>query len=92
VAGTARSVWSMLYWACQSRPTHGMTISTLRSFTSSGRIVAVQRFSAETDEEALTVARKMVKEAPAVARFDLWQRVRHIEGEAPTPRKEKPRG
>jgi len=50
-----------------------MAIYTLRSFASSGRIVAVQRLSAEDDEEALAMARDMVKGASAVARFDLWQ-------------------
>ena len=66
-------------------------IYIFRSFASSGRIVAVQRLSAETDEEALAMAREMVKGAPAVARFDLWQDHRCIEGEARTVRKEKPR-
>ena len=67
-----------------------MAIYTLRSFASSGRIVAVQRLSAEDDEEALAMAREMVKGAAAVARFDLWQGERRIEGAAPT-RKQKPR-
>jgi hypothetical protein len=67
-----------------------MTIYTLRSFASSGRIVAVQRLSAETDEEALSMARDMVKGASALARFDLWQAERQIHGAAPTM-KEKPR-
>jgi hypothetical protein len=68
-----------------------MTIYTLRSFASSGRILAVQRFSADTDNEALAMAREMVKGASAVARFDLWQDDRCIEGVAPTTRKGKPR-
>ena len=68
-----------------------MAIYTLRSFASSGRIVAVQRFSAETDNEALSMARDMVKRASAVARFDVWQGERRIEGAAPTMRKGKPR-
>ena len=61
-----------------------MTIYMLRSFASSGRIVAVQRLSAETDQEALSLARDVVDGASAVARFDLWQRERHIHGVAPT--------
>ena len=68
-----------------------MTIYTLRSFAASGRVVAVQRFSAETDKEALSMARDMVKAASAVARFDVWQGERRIEGVAPTMRKGKPR-
>ena len=67
-----------------------MTIYTLRSFASSGRIVAVQRLSAEDDEEALAMARNMVKGASAVARFDVWQGERRIEGTALTMRKGKP--
>jgi hypothetical protein len=50
-----------------------MTIYTRRSFASSGRTLAVQRLSAETDEEALSMARSMANGASAVARFDLWQ-------------------
>jgi hypothetical protein len=75
----------------RQRPPTVVDIYTFRSFASSGRIVAVQRLSAETDEEALAMAREMVKGAPAVARFDLWQDHRCIEGEARTVRKEKPR-
>ena len=63
---------------------HAMTIYTLRSFASSGRIVAVQRFSAGTDDKALSMARDMVQGASAVARFDVWQGERRIEGAAPT--------
>ena len=70
-----------------------MTIYTLRWFNSSRRIIAVQRLSAETDKEALSMARDMVQGASAVARFDLWQGERNIEGVAPTmkgkPRAEK---
>jgi hypothetical protein len=68
-----------------------MMMYTLRSFASSGRIVAVQRLSADTDEEALSMARDMVAGASAVARFDLWQGERRVDGAAPTMRKEKPR-
>jgi hypothetical protein len=68
-----------------------MAIYTLRSFASSGRIVAVQRFSAETDKEALSMTRDMVKGASAGARFNVWQGERRIEGAAPTMRKGKPR-
>jgi hypothetical protein len=66
-----------------------MTMYTLRSFALSGRIVAVQRLSAETDAEALSMARDMATGASAVARFDLWQDERRIEGAAPTIRKKK---
>jgi len=67
-----------------------MAIYMLRSFAMTGRIIAVQRLSAENDKEALSMARDMVKGASAVARFDLWQGERRIEGGAPTA-KEKPR-
>jgi hypothetical protein len=68
-----------------------MAISMLRSFASSGRIIAVQRLCAEMDNEALSMARGMVKGASVIARFDLWQGERRIEGAAPTMRKGKPR-
>ena len=61
-----------------------MTIYTLRSFASSGRIVAVQRFSAETDKKALSMAHDMGDGASAVVSFDLWEGERNIEGAAPT--------
>jgi hypothetical protein len=80
-------------WSSAQRQTPSTVadIYTFRSFASSGRIVAVQRLSAETDEEALAMAREMVKGTSAVSRFDLWQDHRCIEGEARTMRKEKPR-
>jgi hypothetical protein len=49
------------------------------------------RFSAETDKEALSMAHDTIDGASAVARFDLWQDERHIEGAAPTM-KESPAG
>jgi len=68
-----------------------MTIYTLRSFASSGRIVAVQRLSAEDDKEALAMACDMVEGAAAVAKFDLWQGERRIEGTELRMKKGKPR-
>jgi hypothetical protein len=67
-----------------------MAIYTLRSFALSGKLVAVQQFPAETDTEALSMVRDMVRGASAVSRFDLWEGTRHIRGVAPTIR-EKPR-
>jgi len=64
-----------------------MSIYTLRSFSMTGRIIAVQRLYAETDAEALSMASDMV--AAASAGFDLWEAERHIHG-ASTP-KGKPR-
>ena len=75
--------------ACYGRV--GMTIYKLRLFDAGGRIAAVQRLSAATDKEALSIVRVMLKEASAVAKFDLWQGERRIEGAAPTMRKGKPR-
>jgi hypothetical protein len=67
-----------------------MAIYTLRSFGSSGRIVAVQRFSAADDKEALAMAHEMIDGASAVAAFDLWQGERRIVGAAPSMKKRKP--
>ena len=50
----------------------------------------VQRLSAENDKEALSMACDMVKGASAVARFDLWQGERRIQGAATTMKKRKP--
>ena len=69
-----------------------IAIYHLRSFAVSGKIIAVRRFPAETDNEALSIAHDMVEGASSVARFDLWQGERRIEGVAPTMRKGKPRG
>ena len=66
-----------------------MTIYTPRSFAASGRIIAVQRLSVETDKEALSMGRDMVKGASAVARFDVWRGERRIEGATPTIRERK---
>ena len=67
-----------------------MTIYRLRSFGPTGRILAVQRFSADDDKEAVAAARDMVKGASGVATFDLWDDGRRIEGAVPTM-KGKPR-
>ena len=48
------------------------------------RIVAVQRFFAETDKEALSIAHDMVDGVSAVARFDFRQAERQIHGAATT--------
>jgi len=66
-----------------------MAIYRLRSFTESRRLIAVQRFSAADDYEAVSMAAAMV-EGSAVTSFDLWEGERRVEGAAPM-RKEKPR-
>ena len=67
-----------------------MTVYRLRSFAPSRRIIAVQRFSAANDDEAVSMATAMV-EGSAVASFDLWEGERRVEGVAPTMRQGKPR-
>jgi hypothetical protein len=64
-------------------------IYRLRSFSPSHRIVAVQRFSAADDAEAVSMACTMVKGAEAVAWFDVWESEHLIHCTAPV--KEKPR-
>ena len=54
------------------------------------RLFAVQRLSAATDEEALSIVRGMFKEASPAAKFDLWEGERRIGGAAPI-KKGKPR-
>jgi hypothetical protein len=82
---------SLVRAAQRQSPPAVADVYTFRSFASSGRVVAIQRLSAETDEEALAMAREIIKGASAAASFDLWQDDRCIEGEAPTMRKGKPR-
>lgn len=48
-----------------------MTLYHLRSNRSNGSTVGVQEFSAPSDEQALSIAREMVKTA-AEADFELW--------------------
>ena len=69
----------------------GMAIYKLRLFDATGKITAVQRLSAATDKEAMSIARAMVNRASAVSKFDLWEGERHIEGVAPTMRQGKHR-
>ena len=68
-----------------------MAIYVLRLYGANGKIAAVRRLSAWTDEEAQSIVRGMFEETSAVARFDLWQGERHVEGVAPTSRKRKRR-
>jgi hypothetical protein len=64
-------------------------IYRLRSFAADRKIIAVQRFSAADDAEAMGMASNMVAGASAVAWFDLWEGERLVGGTAPTMR-EKP--
>jgi hypothetical protein len=68
-----------------------MAIYKLRLFGATGKLAAVQRISAASDDEALSIVRRMFEKTSAVARFDLWDGERRVEGVAPTMRKEKPR-
>jgi hypothetical protein len=63
-----------------------MTLYHLRSLRPSGNVAAVQRFSALSDEEALSIAREMVK-AAVEPDFELWHRRRCVH--ATTLEKEK---
>ena len=60
-----------------------MMIYRLRSFSPTRKIIAVQRFSAADDAEALLMAHTMVSGVAAVASFDLWEGERPIHGAAP---------
>jgi hypothetical protein len=64
-----------------------MTIYRLQSFAPTHKIIAVQRISAASDAEAVSLARDLVNSASAVASFDLWERERPIHGVAPTMRR-----
>jgi hypothetical protein len=48
-----------------------MTLYHLHSLRSGGSTAAVEQFSAPSDEQALSIAREMVKTA-AEADFELW--------------------
>jgi hypothetical protein len=47
-----------------------------------GRIEAVQRYWAETDKEALTIANSIFKDDPRMGAFELWLGPRRIHAEA----------
>jgi hypothetical protein len=47
----------------------------------SGRIAAVQRLHADTDREALGIARETVKRHSELSGFELWERGRKVGGE-----------
>jgi hypothetical protein len=63
----------------------GVTIYRLRSFAPTRRIIAVQRFFAVDDDEAVSMATAMV----AGSSFDLWEGERAVHGAAPTIRERK---
>jgi hypothetical protein len=66
-----------------------MTVYRLRSFGSDRKLIAVQKLSAATDDEAVATAREMVASASAVSAFDLYEDERRIAGAAPTARGQK---
>jgi hypothetical protein len=68
----------------------GMAVYRLRLFGPTGKLIAVQRISAQDDAEALSVATEMHQGAQFLgAAYDVWQDERHVAGVAP---KTKPRG
>jgi hypothetical protein len=69
----------------------GMAMYQLRLIGSTGRIAAVQRFSALTDDEALSNARERVKGSAQLKDFDLWQDFRCVRAASTMAEKKKPR-
>ncbi len=61
-----------------------MMVYKFRSFDLDSRIIAVERFFAATDAEAITMARAVLDRDQAVASFDLWEGERLIDGATPT--------
>jgi hypothetical protein len=43
-----------------------------------GKVIAVQRFHADADKEAWSIARETVKGAAKVSGFELWEGVRKV--------------
>jgi hypothetical protein len=68
-----------------------MAIYKLRLFGANGKVAVVQRLTAATDDEALATVLGMIQRASWVAKFDLWEGERPVEGVAPTMRTGKPR-
>ena len=58
-----------------------MTVYRIWFLTANGSVTAVQRFSADTDEEALSVARLMGKGRSQLSGFELWEGRRKVRGE-----------
>jgi hypothetical protein len=59
-----------------------MTVYCLCLLGANAAMGAVQRFSASTDEEALSVARVVVKGRPQLAGFELWEGGRKVGAES----------
>ena len=64
----------------------GTTDYIVRTFGPDRRMIRAQRILANTDVEAIAIARAMVDGAPEVARFDLWEDIRCVHGAALTMR------
>jgi hypothetical protein len=60
----------------------GMTVYRLCLLGVNATIAAVQRFSVATDEEALSVARVLVKGRPQLSGFELWEGGRKVGAES----------
>jgi hypothetical protein len=59
-----------------------MKMYRLCLLSANGTIAAVQRFSADTDEEALSVARVLVKGRSQLSGFELWEGGRKVHAES----------
>ncbi len=68
-----------------------MRIYRFRSFGPDRKVIAVQRFFAPTDHEAISLAHAMVDDDPVVASFDIWADERPIHGAAPIRKYKGPR-
>ena len=58
-----------------------MTMYRLCLLCPAGRIEAVQRYWAETDKEAQTIASSIFKDDPRMGAFELWLAPRRIHAE-----------
>jgi hypothetical protein len=59
----------------------GMTVYRLWFLHANSRVTAVQRLHADTDKEALGIARETVKGHPELSGFELWEDGRKVGGE-----------
>lgn len=66
-----------------------MPTYSFRSFAHNRRIIAIRRFVAATDAEAMSIASAMVGGAQTVERFDLWEGNLPIDGAAPIIKKRR---
>jgi hypothetical protein len=56
----------------------GMTVYRLCLLGANGKVTASLRLHADTDREALSIARETVKDHPGLSEFEVWEGIRKV--------------